>query len=299
MHLWADHFDGSLDDVFDLQDRVATSVAGVIEPALQAAEIRHSTQRPSNDQTAYDLYLHALSDHLSFEKDRVLQALELLDRAIERDSRFGPALSLAAWCHVQLDTFGWTQDRDKNRRAGLDLAQRALRVAGDDASVISRAAFVIARLGGDIEGAIALIERSLALNPGSAEVWHASGWIRLFAGQPDLAIEHLSAAMRLSPRVQRAETLTGMGAAHLLSQRFDQAVSVLRASLEEFPHLAHTYRYLASAYAHLGKLDEAREILSRLRSITPVVVTPRSPLRKPEHRELFLSGLRLAAGEET
>jgi adenylate cyclase len=298
-HLWADRFDGSLEDVFDLQDKVAISVAGVIEPTLQAAEIHRSAQRSINDSTTYDLYLRALSDHLSFEKDRVLRALALLERAIERDPHFGPALSLAAWCHVQCDTYGWADDREKNRRDGLDLAQRALRVAGDDPSVIAPAAFVVGRFGEDIDGAIALVDRSLALNPSFAGGWHVSGWLRLFAGKPDLAIEHFSTSTRLSPRGQRMETLTGIGAGHLLSRRFSEAVSVLRVSLEEFPHFAQTYRFLASAYAHLGRLDDAREIVRRLRALTPVVVPPVTPLRNREHSELFLSGLRLAAGETT
>jgi adenylate cyclase len=297
-HLWADRFDGSLEDVFELQDRVAISVAGVIEPTLQAAEIHRSAQRSMNDPTTYDLYLRALSDHLSFEKDRVLRALVLLRQAIDRDPHFGPALSLAAWCHVQRDTFSWADDRDENRRDGLDLAQRALRVAGDDPSVIASAAFVVGRFREDIDGAIALIDRSLALNPSFAWGWHVSGWLRLFAGQPDLAIKHFSNSTRLSPRGQRMETLTGIGVGHLLSRRFSEAVTVLRVSLAEFPHFAPTYRYLASAYAHLGRLDDAREIVRRLRAITPLVVLPVTPLRNPEHRELFLSGLRLAASEE-
>ena len=222
---------------------------------------------------------------------------QLLKQAIERDPYFGPALSLAAWCHVQRDTYGWADDRDKNRRDGLDLAQRALRVAEDDPSVIAPAAFVIGRFGEDIDGAIALIDRSLALNPSFAGGWHVSGWLRLFAGQPDLAIKHFSTSMRLSPRGQRMETLTGIGVGHLLSRHFDDAVSVLRVSLEEFPHFAQTYRFLACAYAHLGRLNDAREIVGRLRAITPLVVPPVTPFRNHEHSELYLFGLRLAAGE--
>lgn len=295
--LWADHFDGLLENVFDLQDKVALSVAGVIEPTLEAAEIRRSGRSRTNDTTAYDLYLRALSDHLSFEKDRVIRALDLLTEAIEREPGFGPALSVAAWCHVQIDTYGWAPDLETNRRDGLALAHRALQVADDDPGVIGRAAFVVGRFGDDIEGAIALIDRSLQLNPGFAGGWHISGWLRLFAGDPDLAIDHFSTSIRLSPRGQRMETLTGIGMGHLLSRRFDEAVAVLRVSLEQFPHFAQTYRYLAAAYAHLGRIDEARDIVKRLRAITPLVIPPVLPFRNPQHRELCFSGLRLALGE--
>src|SRR5437899_5854779 len=97
-HLWADRFDGLLEDVFDLQDKVASSVAGVIEPALQAAETARSAGRPTSDLTAYDLYLRAFPDSMSKERGRIAQALDMLGLAIERDPHYGPALALAACC---------------------------------------------------------------------------------------------------------------------------------------------------------------------------------------------------------
>jgi TolB-like protein/class 3 adenylate cyclase len=126
-HLWADRFDGSLEDVFELQDQVATKVAGVIEPTLQAAEIRRSTVRPTNDLTAYELYLRALQQMFSWESVGYTHALALLAQAIERDPRYGPALALAAFCHNALHVSGWTNSPEVNRREGLDLARRALR----------------------------------------------------------------------------------------------------------------------------------------------------------------------------
>ena len=109
-HLWADRFDGSLEDVFDLQDRVAINVAGVIEPALQAAEIRRSAARPTTDLTAYDLYLRALATYYPITKERLFKALELLEQAIAIDPHYGPALSLAAMCHMRLVREGWAED---------------------------------------------------------------------------------------------------------------------------------------------------------------------------------------------
>lgn len=298
-HLWADRFEGRLEDVFDLQDKISLSVAGVIEPALEAAEMRRSARARVNDPTTYDLYLRALADHLSFEKTRVLRALELLGQALDREPYYAQALSVAAWCHVQIDTYGWTNDDAKNRREGLALAHRALQVADDDPAVIGRAAFVVGRFGDDIDGAIALIDRSLQLNPGFAGGWHVSGWLRLFAGYPDLAIEHFGNSMRLASRGRRMETLTGIGLGHLLSRRFDEAISVLRVSLEQFPHFAQTYRYLAAAYVHSGRIEEARTIVTRLHKITRMVVPAVLPFRNPNHCELLLSGLRLAATEES
>src|SRR5262249_18423934 len=111
-HLWADRFDGSLEDIFELQDKVASSVAGVIEPALQAAEIRRSVARPTNDLTAYDLYLRAIAPTRSGEreKERYLQALDLVGKAIQLDPRYGTALAFAAFCHMAVHVAGWTKD---------------------------------------------------------------------------------------------------------------------------------------------------------------------------------------------
>jgi adenylate cyclase len=297
-HLWADRFDGDVQDVLALQDNVAISVAGVIEPTLQAAEISRLADGRTHDFAAYDLYLRALPHGVSYEKDRVVQAIDLLGRAIKRDPRYGPALAFSAWCHLQLDVGGWTDSRDTNRRQAVDLARQALHVAGDDPGVLTHAGHVLGYFGEDIKAAIGLMDRSLELNPNFAHGWRWSGWIRLYAGQADLAIEHFQTSLRLSPRDRTAGRLTGIGIAHFFSRRFDDAAATLLVSLEELPAHATPYRFLASCYAHMGRLNEAREIVARLKIVTPAVVPSVVPYRNPEHCELFLSGLRLAAGEE-
>ena len=164
-HLWADRFDGSMEDVFDLQDKVAISVAGVIEPTLQAAEIRRSSERPTNDLTAYDMYLQALPHFSAQEKRDVFQALELVGKAIERDPNYGPALALAAHCHQWLVANDWASDAESTRSEALVLARRALLCAPDDPEVLAFAGFTLAHCGEDINVALGLIERALALNP--------------------------------------------------------------------------------------------------------------------------------------
>jgi adenylate cyclase len=186
-HLWADRFDGSLEDVFELQDKVASSVAGVIEPALRAAEIHWSSQRPTQDLTAYDLYLHALSETASFEKDRLRRALEFLGQAIERDPRYGFALALAALCHHRLLSAG---DGEMHRGPAVDLARRALQAAPEDPEVLAVAAFVLGVLGEDVDVAVSLVDRALALNPSFGLGWYWSGVLRIMVGDPDLALEH-------------------------------------------------------------------------------------------------------------
>jgi len=260
-HLWADRFDGSLDEVFERQDMVAMSVAGVIEPTLQAAEIRRSFDRPTADPTAYDRYLRALAPIRSAEreKERYVQGLETLRRAIACDPGYGRALALAGHCHLALDAAGWTNDVAANQREGVELARRALTAAGDDPGVLANVAYVLAYFGEDIAAAMTLIDRSLELNPSFALAWARSAWLRLWAGQPDVAIEHFGTSMRLNPRDRRAEPLLGIGVGHFFDERFDPAEAALLLSLEEMTWVP-TYRFLASCRAHMGRLDEAREI---------------------------------------
>jgi len=295
-HLWADRFDGSLEDVFELQDKVASRVAGVIEPALQAAETARSAGRPTTDLTAYDLYLRAYAMVMS-SAVRDPEALRLLEQAVTRDPGYGPALALGALCCFRLLENGRSEDRELDRGKGIDFARRALEVAGDDPGILVNAAFALAYLGEEIGAMTALVDRALALNPNFARGWHISGAIRGWAGQPDVAIEHVETALRLSPRARVGMSYAVIGQAHFLSQRFDQAVPKLLLAIQDDPTLLFPYRVLAACYAHMGRLDDAREIMERLRAITSLVIPDSTYLRNPEHRELFLSGLRSAAGE--
>jgi TolB-like protein/class 3 adenylate cyclase/Flp pilus assembly protein TadD len=298
-HLWADRFDAPLEDVFELQDRVAISVAGVIEPTLQATEIRRSAERQTNDLTAYDLCLRALSRIFTWEQIGVLQALELLRQAIERDPQYGRALALAARCHHDLHVNGWTEFPEASRRAGVDFARRALGAAGDDPEVLATAAYTLGYFGEDIYAAVAFADRALEINQSFARGWQHSGWLRLWAGQPDTAIEHFETALRLSPREHRSNPFMGIGVGHFFARRFEDARKMLVLSLQEKPNWVPTYRFLASCYAQMGRLEEAREAVSRVRELSNVIVPSATHWRNLEHRELYLSGLRLAAGEAT
>jgi adenylate cyclase len=295
-HLWADRFDGSLEDVFELQDKVASSVAGVIEPALQAAETARSAGRSTNDLTAYDLYLRAYATVLSSAR-QIPEALRLTEQAIARDPRYGPALAWAALGCLRLLADDRSEDPAADRRKGIDFARRALEVAADDPVILVNAALALGYFGEDIGAMMALVDRALMLNANFARGLHVSGSLRLFAGQTDIAIEHLEAALRLSPRARVGAQLLVLGAAHFVARRFDEAVPKLLLAVQEDPSGPLPYRFLAACYAHMGRLDDAREMVRRLSAITSVVIPDASYFRNPAHRELYISGLRLAAGE--
>jgi adenylate cyclase len=298
-HLWANRFDGSLEDIFELQDRVAVSVAGVIEPALQAAEMHRSAARPMTDLSAYDLYLRALAAFYPITKERVFEALGWLEQAIAIDRHYGPALSWAAVCHLRLITEGWAETPETTRRKASDLARQALQAGENDPRIFANAAFVLAGLGEDIGAMMGLVDRAVALNPSFARGWSLSGVLRLWAGQSDLAIEHLEISLRLSPHDRTGVPLSAIGMAYFFKRRFDEAAAKLLLAIQDHPDFPAQYRSLAACYAHMGRLDEARAIVARLRAMTPLVVPGDLPYRNRDDRELFLSGLRLAAGEST
>ena len=257
-NLWADRFDGSLEDVFDLQDRVAISVAGVIEPALQAAEMRRSAARPTTDLSTYDFYLRALATYFPITQERIFEALVLLEQAIAIDRHYGPALSLAAICHLQLTTNGWVEEAETVRRKANDLARQALQAGENDPGILVNAAFVLARFDEDIDAATGLVDRALALNPSYTRGWLFSGILRSWAGQHNLAIEHLETSRRLSPHERMGQPLVAMGMAYFMKHQFDDAATRLLLSIQDHPGYPLSFRFLAACYAHMGRLDEAR-----------------------------------------
>jgi len=230
---------------------------------------------------------------------QIPEAIRLLEQAIGRDPRYGPALGLAALCCHRLVRDGGSENPEADNRKGADLARRALQLAGDDPGILANAAVVLAALGEDIGTMMVLIDRALALNPSFARGWFHSGVIRLMAGQPDLAIEHARNSLRLSPRARVGFPISVIGQAHFLSRRYDEAVPNLLLAIQDDPTFPPSYRHLAACYAHMGRLDEARDVVERLRTITPAVIPPNLQSRNPEHRDLLLSGLRLAMGEKT
>ncbi len=296
-HLWADRFDGLIEDVFELQDKVALSVAGVIEPALQAAEIRRSAARPTTDLTAYDLYLRATQSYEHYDRQMLGGAADLLDEAIHRDPGFGAALGLAAQVRLMMLNAGLTDNPERTRGESVALAREAVRVAPDDPVALCWGGFALGYCGEDIDAAITLLDRSIALNPGNAQARLRSALLHVYAGRLDQAIAQAETAMRLNPRANTYLHLTAIACAQFFARRFDLAAGKLATAIQQSPSYLTPYHFLAACYAHMGRLVEAREVIEHCRLVGPVNPPRVAQWRVPEHRELLLSGLRLAMGE--
>jgi adenylate cyclase len=302
-HLWADRFDGAHNDVFNLQDQVAVGVAGVIEPTLLAAEGRRLVYRPTSDMSAYELYLRALPDFHSYERVAIFRALELLNAAIVRDPRYGPALALAANSHLLVAANGWSENFGSDRERAVDLARQALQADSDDPGVLAPSAVVLAAFGEGIDAATLLIDRALEVNPSFALGWFRSGVIRTLAGRPYIAIEHFETSLRLNPLGRMAiRCRAWLGMAQFFDRRFDRALPNLLAAQEALTDWLAPRRVLISCYAHLGRFAEAREAANRLQAAGAILAPPEPFFRahrNSEQRQLLLDGLRLAAGEMT
>jgi adenylate cyclase len=300
-HLWAEEFDGPMADVFELQDKVASHVAGVIDPLLLDAEIRHASEHPTTDMNAYHLYLRAMPHLRAWSREDNLEAIALLEKAVECDPRYGMALASLALCHSQNVSSGWTDDIARESEQSIVWARRALDAAPDDSSAVTSAAGALLNTGEDVETLKRLVDGALARNPSHAFAWLWSGWMRTVSGESDCAIEHFETSMRLDPRMaRRAFHLTGLGMCHFFEGRFDEAAAFLEDSFHELPTYPLTGWFLAACYARMGRVSEAREFASRqgiVRDGNWLAI--HRLLGHAAHRDMALSGLKLATGQES
>ena len=298
-HLWADRFDGLIEDVFELQDKIALSVAGVIEPTLRAAETRRAIERGRTNPTSYDLYLRALPLLSGMSKDDILEGVKLLENAIAIDPHYGPSLVFASIFHMRLAGDGWSDDPRGSGQRAVTLARRALEAAADDPVVLANAAFALGLLGEDVFTMIAVTERALALNPSYARGWYISGVLQVLAGEGDLAIKHFQNSLSLSPRDYLGAAALNIGTAHFLCRRFEQAAENFRLAIQRSPAWPWPYRFLASCYGYMGRRDEAEQVISQLHA-TGAEVWPDNlylPGFERALSEMFRSGLQLVRSE--
>jgi len=303
-HLSADRFDGDLEDIFDLQDRITASVVEAIAPKLEQAEIERAKRKPTENLDAYDYFLRAMASFYQRSRDANDEALRLFYKAIEVDPDFATAYGMAAWCYGWRNLSGWATDRVREVSEGAKLAWRATELGKDDAVALARAGHALALLIGDLDSGVAFIDRALSLDPNLARGWYASGWVRVYRGEPELAIEHQARAMRLSPLDPTLYHMrVGTAFAHMLAGRFDEASSWAERAFREEPNYHPAAIVKAASNALAGRTNDARYAMDRLRQIDPALrisnLTERHPIRRPADLARFAEGLRMAGLPES
>jgi TolB-like protein/tetratricopeptide (TPR) repeat protein len=269
-HVWADRFDGVLDDIFGLQDQVASSVVGAIDPKLLEAEIHRVKRKPTANLDAYDCFLRGAAYAYQWTKEGHEEALRLFYKAIELDPDYAQAYALATHCYCWRRNNGLAIDAEEESRETARLARLAVRLGKDDAFALCWAGYSLFLVVGEAEEGAALIDRAIALNPNLALGWTLSGWVKGWLDQPETAIEHLALAMRLSPLDPIFHAMeSATASAHLRAGRYDEASQWAEKALRDQLLSADAAQLLVLSNVFAGHLGKAQQAMQRLREIAP------------------------------
>jgi TolB-like protein/Tfp pilus assembly protein PilF len=298
-HLWAHRFDGTPEDIFDLQDQVTASVVGAIIPKLEEVEFNRIKLKPTGSLHAYDYYLRALTYFNQWTNESIDEALKLLNRAIELDPEFASALGLAAWCYTRRRQSHWMKDHPREMAELERRARRAIALANDDAVALYSGGWALVHVAGSVEEGAAAINRALTLNPNMTNAWNVSGWTNIYVGDPDKAIEHFAHAMRLNPLDPLFPRMQiGTIAAHLVAGRYEQSSLFAKAALQQHPNFPPLLRVAAGSFALAGKMTEAKKAVARICQLDPTLRLSRAvelaPFRRPEDISMYRDALQKA-----
>jgi TolB-like protein/Tfp pilus assembly protein PilF len=302
-HLWADRYEGGIEDIFDLQDQVTASVVGAISPKLEQAEIERSLRKPTERRAAYDYYLRGLAGLHLWTREANKEATAQFYKAIELDPKFASAYGLAARCYSQRKASGWMEDRVHEIAETRRLSRRAAELGPDDALALCTAGFGLAYVAGELDDGIALIDRAIALNPNLAWAWYFSAWANVWLGQSGLAIERAERAMRLSPQdphIFNMQSATAYG--YFVDGRYAEALSWAQTAIRQRPDHTTSLRVLSASYAFLDRLEQAREAAARLAELDPALristLDQVIRFRRPDDLARLAEGLRRAGFPE-
>jgi TolB-like protein len=298
-HLWAGRFEGTLDDIFELQDQIAIGIVGAIASQLERAEIERARRKPTGSLSAYDTYLRAMPHLHRGTREAIDEALPLFYKALQLDPEFASAHAMAAWCYFWRKINGWMTDRPREIAEGVRLARLAVELGKDDAVALTRGGHALAHLVGDLDGGIAFIDKALVLNPNLAAAWFLGGFLRTVRGDPDAAIVFLTRAMRFSPLdPEMFRMQAGMALSHLFAGRFDMASCWAEQSFRESPTFFAVVAVIAASHALVGRMEQARTAVEHLQKLDPTFrisgLQGWIPIRRPEHLARFTTGLRMA-----
>jgi adenylate cyclase len=296
--VWSERHDGEVSDVFDLQDKVTEAVVGQIAPTIRLSEVERAKRKRPDSLDAYDYTIRALPAVWSADQEALEEGLRLTQRAISLDPRYALPKALASWCHARRVSHMLSPNPEEEIAQALKLAQEAASLDSSEPLVLTAlsSAYTFTR---DYDRATALIEKALALDPNSAWAWTRSGFLNVYKGHPELAMEHFQRAMRLSPLdPMHFYSLFGIGHAHFAKGDYDKAVEAFERGLSEQPSAFFAYRPLTASYANANRVEEARRSLAVLLRAYPGLTISKvlaySASSGADFRERLAGGLRKA-----
>lgn len=299
-YLWSERFDGDLQDVFDLQERVAASVAAVIEPTLQRAEIGRLLQEPPTHPDAYDHVLRAYAQLGEFTAASMTSALDHLQQALALDPHYAHALAAAAYTRAQCHFQGWAYQTEVDRREAVSAAWRAIEIAPEDAQVLWMAAFALWNMAGtERERARTVFRRSLLINPNSAMALTLTGWIETMCGNVREGRAMVLRSQALNPRDPHGWLTAGVLAlAAIVDEDYPEAARLAEQALAQNARFAVALRVLAVALVRLGEVKRARGVTEELLHIEPDLTVStffaRIPIPLASMAKIYAEALRIA-----
>jgi TolB-like protein len=298
-YIWADRFEGALEDIFDLQDQVTANVVGAIVPKLEQAEIERAKRKPTESLDAYDYFLRGMAGIHPWTREANKEALANFYRVIELDPNFASAYGLAARCYLQRKSSGWATDRVGEIAETERLCRRAGELGKDDAVALCTAGIALAYVVGDLDDGASFTDRALVLNPNLAWAWLFSGWIKVWLGEPEIAIERVAHALRLSPQDPHIFSMQSATAcAHFVAGRYAEALSWAETATRVRPTFLMALCAAAASGALVGRPAEAEKAMGRLRQLDSELrisnLNALFPTRRQEDFARWTEGLRRA-----
>lgn len=299
-HLWAERYDGTLDDIFDLQDQITSKIIGTIEPELVRAEDKRLQASPPDNINAYDLLLRGVSYMHKVTPEDTKTALEYFAKAYELDPNYGRAYAFASWCYR----------RDAMQRGNallsaedcckaIELARQALRCDRNDPYVLVYAGCSFYQFDGAIDEGLSLIDQALSMNPNSHRFWNAKAQGHSYKGETDAAIEAAQRAISISPNEPAIwVAYWALAEAHLQELSYQQAADFAQRALRRNSNVGPAYFILAAASAHLGQASEAKQALAAGLQISPGLTLTKLPeyyqVSSLKNLDAYRDGLRKA-----
>jgi TolB-like protein/class 3 adenylate cyclase/Tfp pilus assembly protein PilF len=298
-HIWANRYDGKLEDIFDLQDQITETIVATLEPEFHRAEAERVAQKRPESMEAYDYLLRGVAYMNKLTPEDTRTALQYFRKAIEKDPNYGRAYAYACWCYRrEVESRGMVLSK-KEQAEVIRLMEAGLKADKNDPIVVWQAGSMKVYFQRDFEGALALIERSLSIDPNSTRALTASSMAHSFIGDTETAIKHAERAIRISPR-SPAHWMgyTFLAQSHLQELRYEEAANAAKKAIQLNPHVVLAHLVLAASCAHRGQLDEAHAAIQEALKLNPKLTVARFPelfpISKLKNLDAYLTGLRKA-----